>query len=369
MLFVRPPLGIAFSGHRVYICGHYSSQWRLFTVIDVLRPPQVRARGLSGFAELVAQRGGDCAALLRSEGISPDLLKTPEATLDHQKLVMLFERAAAQLKVDDFGLQLAKLQGIDILGPVALMARHAATVGDAIAAVRRHLPYHSPGAEIRLDRYPQDEYACLRYELHLPRELPHRQNSELAYAIAVRFLRLVSSAIPDDWRIHFAHSEGLSPSKYRRHLGCEVRLAQDFDALFFPADLLDVRIDTSDPVLAHAAASFVADVVRRFPLDIELQVETLIVRQLANAGCTLTRIAQQLGLPERTLRRRLQTSGCNFEDIVDRVRRQRAHEYLLRTAIPLRQVSTLVGYTEQSTFIRACRRWFGKSPLALREAR
>jgi AraC-like DNA-binding protein len=282
--------------------------------------------------------------------------------------VMLFERAAAQLKVNDFGLRLAKLQGIEILGPVALMARHAATVGDAIAAVRRHLPYHSPGAGIRLDRNPQDEYACLRYELHLPTELPHRQNSELAYAIAVKFLRLVSSTAPDDWVIHFSHSEGLSPSRYRRHLDCEVRLAQDFDALYFPAELLDVTIDTSDPVLARTAASFVSDVIRRFPLDIELQVETLIVRQLASGGCTLPRIAQQLGLPERTLQRRLHIAGLTFEEIVDRVRSHRAHEYLSRTAIPLRQVSTLLGYTEQSTFIRACRRWFGKSPLALREA-
>jgi len=333
---------------------------------DSLRPPQVRARGLTGFAELVAQHGGNCDALLGSVGISPELLKTPEATLDHQKLIMLFERAAVQLKVNDFGLRLAKLQGIEILGPIALMARHAATVGDAIAAVRRHLPYHSPGAEIQLDRESHGGYARLRYALHLPTELPHRQNSELAYGIAVQFLRLLSSATPGDWLIHFAHAEGLIPSRYRRHLGCEVRLAQDVDALFFPADLVDARIDTSDPVLTRTAASFVSDVIRRFPLDIELQVETLIIRQLASGGCTLPRIAQQLRLPERTLQRRLQDAGRNFEEIVDRVRRHRTHEYLLRTAIPLRQVSTLLGYTEQSTFIRACRRWFGKSPLERR---
>jgi AraC-like DNA-binding protein len=95
----------------------------------------------------------------------------------------------------------------------------------------------------------------------------------------------------------------------------------------------------------------------------------LIVRQLASGICTLPRIAQQLRLPERTLQRRLQVAGITFEEIVDRVRRHRAREYLVETAIPLRQVSTLLGYTEQSAFIRACRRWFGKPPLVLREAR
>jgi AraC-like DNA-binding protein len=334
---------------------------------EAVRSPQVRARGLTGFAELVAQHGGDCDALMGSVGISAQLLKTPDATLDHQKLVMLLERAAVQLKLNDFGLRLAKLQGIEILGPVALMARHAANVGDAIAAVGRHLPYHSPGAEVQLDIVLSQGRACLRYDLHLPTQLPHRHNSELALAIAVKFLRLVSLAAPDGWVVHFSHSDGLTPSQYRRHLGCEVRLAQDFDGVSFPASLLDVAIDTSDPALARVASSFVSDVIRRFPLDIDLQVETLIARQLASRGCTLPRIAQQLQLPERTLQRRLQTAGLTFEEIVDRVRRQRAQEYLSRTVIPLRQISTLLGYTEQSTFIRACRRWFGVPPLGVRE--
>jgi AraC-like DNA-binding protein len=340
---------------------------RLIPMANVPGSVPVRARGLTGFAELVTQHGGDYEALLNSVGIPLAMLDSPEGTLEHQKLVTLFERAAVTLQVSDFGLRLASLQGIEILGPVALMARHAATVGDAIAAIRRHLHYHSPGADIRLDLDRRGTRACLRYELHLPSQIPHRQNTELAYSIAVKFLRLVSSTDPGDWLIHFAHRDGLSPSKYRRHLGCEVRLAQEFDALFFPADLLNVRIDISDPVLARTAASFVSDVMRRFPLDVDLQVKALIVRQLASGGCTLSRVAQQLRLPERTLQRRLHGVGQRFEDIVDRVRRDRASEYLLRTAMPLRQISTLLGYTEQSTFIRACRRWFGSSPLAFRD--
>ncbi len=333
---------------------------------DVPGSVLVRARGLTGFAELVTQHGGDYKALMHDVGIPYAMLDSPEATLEHQKMVTLFERAAATLSMNDFGLRLANLQGIDILGPVALMARHAATVGDAIAAVRRHLPYHSPGADIRLEKSARGTRVCYRYELHLPSQIPRRQNTELAYSIAVKSLRLMSSADPSNWLIHFAHRDGLSPARYRRHLGCEVRLAQEFDALFFPAELLDARIDSADPILARTAASFVSDVIRRFPLDIGLQVEALIVRQLASGRCTLALVAQQLGLPERTLQRRLQGVGQRFEDMVDRVRRDRASEYLLRTAMPLRQVSTLLGYTEQSTFIRACRRWFADSPLALR---
>ena len=54
--------------------------------------------------------------------------------------------------------------------------------------------------------------------------------------------------------------------------------------------------------------------------------------------------------------------GLHFEDIVDRLRRERASEYLPYSAIPLAQVAALLGYSDQTALTRACRRWFGESP-------
>jgi len=69
----------------------------------------------------------------------------------------------------------------------------------------------------------------------------------------------------------------------------------------------------------------------------------------------------------RSLQRRLQSQGISFDDIADRVRRNRAIEYLRQTVLPLAQVSSLLGYTESSTFNRACKRWFGVTPLGYRK--
>lgn len=333
---------------------------------------RVRARGLVGFPELVAKHGGDCHALLKSVGIEPELLNTPDATLEHIKLIELFEKSAHDLNVADFGLQLAQLQGISVLGPVALLAQHAATVGDAIEAVHRNIRYHSPGASARLHfaskdvSDEQDEMVCYRYELQLPDGVPHRQNTELAYAIALKFLTLVSSAKPDQWRVHFAHDKGLSAKQYRRHLGCQVKLGQSFDACFFPKRLLGVAIHAADPALVDTAQRFVSHVIRRHPLDLAKQIETLLIRQLASGGCTLPRLAKQLSLSARTMQRHLQSQGGSFDEIVDRVRKMRAAEYLRDSTVPLAQVSNLLGYTESSTFNRSCVRWFDETPLAYR---
>jgi AraC-like DNA-binding protein len=326
---------------------------------------------LVGFAQLVTQFGGDCEALLKSAGIASQLLNTPEATLEHAKLLAILEAAAEELDLPDFGLRLARIQGISVLGPVALVAQHASTVGEALAAVTRNIAYHSPGAALRLDVEPpianHRTLACLRYELHLPQGTAHRQNSELAYTIAFDFLRMISHQPGDDWLIHLSHAKGLSKARYRKHLGCVVRLGQPFEALYFPAKLLDFPVDAADPELVATAERFVSHVVRRHPLDIGKQVETLVIRQLAGGTCTLPVVAKQLTVSERTLQRCLQEQGSSFDQIAEAVRRSRAHELLTQTLIPLTQICAAIGYTESSTFNRSCQRWFNASPLKYRQ--
>jgi len=341
-------------------------------MLSNLTTVQVRARVLAGVAELVAKCGGDYNNLFCQAGISCELLHTPEATFEHSKYIELLELAASSLNIGDFGLRLARLQGISVLGPVALIAQQATTIGEAIAAVARNFPYHSPGAVIILSQPTGDAgstetaMACLRYELQLPGGTAQRQNAEVSYAIALGFLRLLSANTPADWRIHFAHPRGLPTKRYQKHLGCQVRFGQPFDALYFRQDILNLHIDGADPTLIETAQRFVSHVIARSPLDLGLQVETLLIRQLADGGCTLPRIARQLRLSPSSLQRRLRALGISFDDIADRLRKDRAAEYLRHTSMPLAQVGSLLGYSESSSFNRSCQRWFGVTPQTYR---
>ena len=92
------------------------------------------------------------------------------------------------------------------------------------------------------------------------------------------------------------------------------------------------------------------------------QTSELVDRHLMTGQFGLHEIARQLGLHERTLQRRLAEQNLYFEEIVDQVRRERASEYLQFSAIPLIQVATFLGYSNQTALTRACRRWFGESP-------
>ena len=117
-------------------------------------PVYVRARSLTGFAELVHAHGGDVEALLQAVGLDADVLSRPDAVVPYRAGADLLDHAAENLGLADIGLTLGGQQDISVLGPVALTARYADDVREALQAIGRHLPNHTPGTQFSLQTEP-----------------------------------------------------------------------------------------------------------------------------------------------------------------------------------------------------------------------
>lgn len=81
---------------------------------------------------------------------------------------------------------------------------------------------------------------------------------------------------------------------------------------------------------------------------------------------SLAGVARGLSVSVRTLQRRLEQEETTFECAVDDVRRERALKLLGSSEVAIAEVSWLLGYSEQSAFTRAFRRWTGVPPAAWR---
>ena len=326
----------------------------------------IRARALTGFAELVSRQGGDADTLLRESGIDPQALNNPDSAVDMISVANLLERAAVVLMLPDLGLRLSKFQDMSVIGAGAMIAQNSATVGDALAALGRSVTYHTPGASLVLEADQHSGYARFRYDLELPEDAPRKQGMELSYAIAYQFISQTTGSTGEDWFLAFRHRDGQSKKVYRQYFSCPVSLGNYFDSLSFPAEMLEQSINQADPRLKDMAERILRNIQNRFPLDISQQVRELIGRQLAHGDCNIITIAKVLCIAPRTLQRRLQDQGVNFGDLVDEVRKLRAAEYLGFGSIPISDISLLLGYAGQTPFTVACKRWFGLTPKKYR---
>jgi AraC-like DNA-binding protein len=73
-------------------------------------------------------------------------------------------------------------------------------------------------------------------------------------------------------------------------------------------------------------------------------------------------VARLLGMSERTLRRRLEESGCTFRDVLDQTRMTAADRLLSDPGRTITEVAYALGFSEPSAFSRAYRRHYGISP-------
>ena len=104
----------------------------------------------------------------RRPGAVPVALRHP-AGVEHEEdafvpfdaFVALLEASADELNCPDFGLRLSRWQGLDILGPIAVIARNAQTLLGGLEAIARYLYVHSPRVEA--DSRPRTADADVRF--------------------------------------------------------------------------------------------------------------------------------------------------------------------------------------------------------------
>jgi AraC-like DNA-binding protein len=79
-------------------------------------------------------------------------------------------------------------------------------------------------------------------------------------------------------------------------------------------------------------------------------------------------MAEKLGMSSRTLRRRLADSGVSYMKILDEVRTELAIGYLTSTKLSIDEISSLLMFSETTTFRRTFKKWVGESAAAVRKS-
>ncbi len=150
---------------------------------------------------------------------------------------------------------------------------------------------------------------------------------------------------------------------YERAFGCPVLFNRSALRLVFPADALGAPVDAR-----HSSVRAVS-VNRRRTLREAYPGATRLVRAVQESimhflpmGAPIDSVAGSMNMSRRTLQRRLDQAGCTYRQLLNGLRERHAACLLEDPQISLREAAFLLGYSEQSAFNHAYRRWTGSSP-------
>lgn len=327
----------------------------------------IRGTALLNFHRLVGELGGDSHELVNAARIPYDDVGRHDRFISLADGIRLLEAAAVSLRAPDFGRQLARRQGIEILGPVGLAARNAGTVADAFVIFDTYMAAYSPAIRTRMAIDQDPQLYRFEFEFLLRPDVPQAQAIELSLGVTLRVLHLFLGGNYRPVAVHLPHSPLTPETEYQRYFGCPPSFCDPVAG--FTVRTIDLQRSLPTDHLAHQTAlDYLTDMIGdHYPETAELVCR--LVRQLLPTGTvTLPAIARLIGLHPKTLQRRLAAEHTTFAALVDQTRRDTARRLLVDTTISIDQLCRQLGYTEQSVLTRACHRWFGTTPTAYRTA-
>lgn len=193
---------------------------------------------------------------------------------------------------------------------------------------------------------------------------------ETGVSAIVQFARTLCGQAIQARAVDFVNPPPENPQPFIDHFGGPVRWGQAFTRLWIPLASLQTPLRQPDPVLLNLMEEQVEVALAGLPDSGDLtELTRRVVRQMARHGVPeLEQVAAELRLSPRVFYRRLAERGQQFRQLRDDTLRQLAEHHLADTRLALVDVSALLGYTEQSAFSRAFKRWSGQTPQAWRKA-
>lgn len=323
----------------------------------------VRATKLAGLPQMAAGRGVDLAAQMLAVGLDPAALRHPEMIIDYRGFRDLLHGCAVAWDLPDIGIRMADYQAIDFLGPVALVTRMERTARGALKAIIANLVIYSNATVMALEEGGDTATLVLNRRGDAP---DGRENAELIMAQGKIALDAISGMRLPLIEAAFIHGRGASSRAVATFFDCPIRYDQGRNALIFDRAHLDRPIEKSDLAYHDLIRRYLADAHAELAKGATDAVRAEIARQMEFGQCTLESVAYAVRMTPRSLQRQLRGEGTSLRELVDEWRRDRALSMVTNTRLPLSEISQALGYSEQSVFSQAFRRWFGNAPQKLR---
>jgi AraC-like DNA-binding protein len=327
----------------------------------MLNKPTVLAMTVAPLREALQQYGLEFAILARRAGLDPGLLTEPNARYPTAPLQRLWEIAAAESADPIFGFRVGNLVRPGTFHALGLGIVSSTSVSAALNRIQRYSSIVSTNG--RLVVLNQDGLVGLETRAD---EMTVMPTIHCVDALVVGLCRiLVQCAGPAAMpvKVVFMRPRAAPAEVYREVLGCPVEFDGRHIAIWFDAASAASPVLSGNAELAAEADKLSARYIDELaPESTAARVRSLLLRAMPSGEFSRDAIARSLNQSASTLQRRLRDEGATYQELLDATRHEVALEYLRHGGHSLVDIAFLLGFTDQSNFTRAFRRWTGKTP-------
>lgn len=334
------------------------------------RVPTIHISYVGAVGRYLSRLCHDPAPLYARIGLTAAAVDDGQVRVPLRDFFLLLDLASQQTHDPHFGLHVYERFDFADLGLLGFAVLSSKDVGAALRVLIRYGAIFQDGDEGQL--LLERNYAHMWYRVNAP-DLPlSRHDCDMSTAFTLFFLRKV---LDPDWRpvaVQLQHPEPEPEllGEYQRVFGCPLSFGAATNQLTLSRRALDAPIRSSDKRLFDIIERNLLLLQEQTRLECSLaqKVEAAIVQSLSMGPPRLEQIARMLNLSASTLQSQLLARSLKFNELLDKARYELATRLLATTNRSLAEITYLLGYSDESAFNRAFRRWMGRTPNEYRRS-
>lgn len=316
---------------------------------------------LSGAATLIASYRKDALVIAKEVGLTTDALFSNEIEITGLDFSYFIEHAARSCNERYFGLKMAQIQGIQILGPVWLLMRNAKTVGESLNSLAKNFMLHTGTTAISIE---QDDKGgiLLCYDIIDDRVIHEEQVIEHGLTLTCDELRtlLGTQWVPQYCQFRYSAPYDLGP--LNKVFGENLNFNQDRHAIYITPQTVNQSILAADPEHRQVIGKWLDLKHDTMSQKMTYRTEITIRTLLADRPIKLNEVAKMMAISPRTLQHYLKADSSSFQAIHDKVRLDLAKKYLAKSNLSITAVAERLHFSETAAFTRFFKRLAGSTP-------
>lgn len=330
-----------------------------FTTFEPKIAVQV-ARSLINYCE---RKGLNRSELLRVASLSEDQLNDARLLIDIQRYEDLYQFGSEEMSDPLLGFHFGQQFEADrwgVLGYIALTSQSLASAMDS------QYQFQSLSGNMGAPLSTQED-AVTVLQWVPAYNCSHHMCEQIVTGLVSLARILTNNPEFGPCRVNFTHKPVGEKRHYEEYFGCNVQFASSFNGLTITNEFLSVPLRRSDPethkmLVAHAQ-SLLTQQSFTSPLEV---IKDYVIKTLPDHVPEIEEVADYLNLSVRSTQRKLQEYGTSFSQVLDAIRKELAITYLQQTQNSVLYISERLGFSEQSAFQRAFKRWTGDTPRQFR---
>jgi len=313
--------------------------------------------------------GLDSNTILKRAGLDPSRMNDPNARYSYPAVTNLWKLAAQASGDPCFGLKAASFWHPTTLHALGYTWLASNTLYDALHRAARYIRIVNTAAMATFE----ETDVGYRFRMGMDdawRGLqPANEAMDAGMALIIDMCRSCYGPDLNPLSIEVRRPKPTSHlEEFEKLFKAPIQFSSEANTIYFAKDDVTKYLPTSNAEMARTNEKIIVDYLARLDKNnISTQVKSKLLDMLPSGRFTEEDVIQALHLSQRTLQRKLKEEGTTYKEFLDETRKELAKEYVNDTSLSFSEITYLLGFSEQSNFTRAFKRWQGQSPSAYRD--